>query len=75
MDNEKFIGKVLNKIREKVVIATKCGVLRKKEDPSFFEINTSPTHIEEACKASLNRLDTHYIDLFYLHRLKMVKHL
>ena len=55
--------------REKVVIATKCGIVRDKDDPAKRSLNTSAGYIKQCCEDSLKRLQTDYIDLFYLHRL------
>jgi aryl-alcohol dehydrogenase-like predicted oxidoreductase len=62
--NEVFIGSALKKVRQDVVLATKCGFL-----PSEGGLNGRPEYIKQACDASLKRLGTDYIDLYYLHRI------
>lgn len=62
--NEQLIAESLatKGYRDKVVLATKCGFL------ALGKVDGSPTHIKAACDASLKRLRTDHIDLFYLHR-------
>jgi aryl-alcohol dehydrogenase-like predicted oxidoreductase len=62
--NESLIGKALNTtgLRQKVVLATKCGFV------DLQKVDGSPAHIKKACEASLKRLGTDVIDLYYLHR-------
>lgn len=67
--NEKLLGRVFQGIREKIIIATKCGIVRKSDEPDYRGLNGSPAYIQASCEASLKRLNTECIDLFYLHRL------
>ncbi len=67
--NEILLGKAISEFRSKITIATKCGVVRDKADPSYRGLNGSPEYIKTCCDESLKRLGTDYIDLFYLHRL------
>lgn len=67
--NEQLLGNAVKEIRKQVIIATKCGIVRKKDDPSARGVNGTPEYIEASCKSSLERLGTDYIDLFYLHRI------
>ncbi|PKP31531.1 MAG: aldo/keto reductase [Bacteroidetes bacterium HGW-Bacteroidetes-17] len=62
--NETFVGKALKKVRQKVILATKFGFL-----PSEGGLNSRPEYVKKACDASLLRLGTDYIDLYYLHRI------
>jgi aryl-alcohol dehydrogenase-like predicted oxidoreductase len=68
--NEQLVGEALSPIREKVVIATKFGF---RLDPSgqrtWLGVDSRPEHIKEVAEASLKRLQTDYIDLFYQHRV------
>ena len=66
--NERLIGRVLNPVRHDVKIATKFGIVRG-EDGSMRGLNGRPDYVHEACNASLKRLGTDYIDLYYLHRV------
>lgn len=66
-ENEKFVGSVLAPVRRQVFIATKCGLARSKDGGAA--VDNRPSTIRESCDASLARLGTDYIDLFYLHRI------
>jgi len=66
--NEKLVGRVLAPARHSVTIATKFGIVRG-EDGSMRGLNGRPDYVHEACTASLKRLGTDYIDLYYLHRV------
>jgi aryl-alcohol dehydrogenase-like predicted oxidoreductase len=68
--NEELVGEALAPVRNEVVIATKFGF---KLDPSgqrtWLGVDSRPEHIKEVVEASLKRLKTDYIDLFYQHRV------
>jgi aryl-alcohol dehydrogenase-like predicted oxidoreductase len=68
--NEELVGEALAPFREQVVIATKFGF---KIDPTSARglggVDSRPEHIKEVANASLKRLKTDTIDLFYLHRV------
>jgi aryl-alcohol dehydrogenase-like predicted oxidoreductase len=66
--NEELIGKFLVGRREKIVLATKFG-LQGSSVTGEQRINGRPEYVRAACEASLKRLGTDYIDLYYLHRL------
>ena len=66
--NEILVGKALKGIRDKVVLATKFGIVRTN-DPNIRGINGRPEYVKSACDASLQRLGTDYIDLYYQHRV------
>ncbi|HEY9653508.1 MAG TPA: aldo/keto reductase [Coleofasciculaceae cyanobacterium] len=66
--NEQLVGKAIKDCRDRVILATKFGVLRS-EDKGFHGINGSPEYVHQACDASLQRLGIDYIDLYYLHRV------
>ena len=66
--NEKLVGRVLAPARHSVTIATKFGIVRG-EDGSMRGLSGRPDYVHEACTASLKRLGTDYIDLYYLHRV------
>lgn len=65
--NEELIGKALAKRREKVILATKFGV-KRGTDGSWLGISGSPEYVKACCDASLKRLKTDYIDIYYQHR-------
>ena len=62
--NETLVGNTLRNIRQEVILATKFGFL-----PSESGLNGRPEYVKKACEASLSRLGTDYIDLYYLHRV------
>ena len=62
--NETLLGKAVKGIRRQVVLATKFGFL-----PNEAGLNAHPDYVKQACDASLSRLGTDYIDLYYLHRI------
>jgi aryl-alcohol dehydrogenase-like predicted oxidoreductase len=67
--NEELVGEALAPFREQVVIATKFGF---KLDPNTGKqagLDSRPQHIKEVAEASLKRLKTDVIDLFYQHRV------
>jgi len=66
--NEQLIGKALKGKREQVVLATKFGNERRA-DGSFVGINGRPEYVRACCDASLQRLQTDHIDLYYQHRV------
>jgi aryl-alcohol dehydrogenase-like predicted oxidoreductase len=66
--NERLVGEAIADRRDKVVLATKCGVVRR-EDGTFLGFNGRPEYVRQACYASLARLGVESIDLFYLHRV------
>jgi aryl-alcohol dehydrogenase-like predicted oxidoreductase len=70
--NEELIGGFLraggSDRREKIVLATKFG-LQGSSVSGEQRINGTPEYVRQACQASLKRLGTEYIDLYYLHRL------
>lgn len=69
--NEELVGEALALMREQVVIATKFGFNIETEATAgnLPPLNSRPEHIKEVCDASLKRLKTDYIDLFYQHRV------
>jgi aryl-alcohol dehydrogenase-like predicted oxidoreductase len=68
--NEELVGKAIKGRRDKVVLATKFGNARGK-DGSFLGINGKPEYVKQACEASLKRLNSDYIDLYYQHRVDL----
>ncbi|WP_379064559.1 aldo/keto reductase [Mesorhizobium sp. UC22_110] len=71
-DNEILVGKALKPVRDHVTIATKFG-FKISEQGSGTErmigVDSRPEHVKAVAEASLRRLDTDVIDLFYQHRV------
>ncbi len=68
-DNEQLVGRAIADRRDEVVVATKFGFVRDREDPSRRGINGRPDYVVAACEASLRRLGVDHIDLYYQHRV------
>lgn len=66
--NEMLLSKALKGRREKITLATKFGVSRG-EDGSWLGIKGGAAYVKASCDASLKRLGTDHIDLYYQHRL------
>ncbi len=68
--NEELLGEALSPIRDKVVIATKFGFsMNSDNSPGSHGLDSRPEHIKQVADASLKRLRTGVIDLFYQHRV------
>ena len=65
--NEELVGEALRPVRDRVIIATKFGF--KFEGGKQTGLDSRPGHIREVADASLKRLKTDRIDLFYQHRV------
>jgi aryl-alcohol dehydrogenase-like predicted oxidoreductase len=65
LTNEELVGEVLAPLRDQVVIATKFGF----DLAAFPGLDSRPEHIKQVAEASLKRLKTDVIDLFYQHRV------
>lgn len=66
--NEILVGKALAGRREQAIVATKFGFVRGA-DGKVSGRDGSPAHMQAACEASLRRLGTDHVDLYYLHRV------
>jgi aryl-alcohol dehydrogenase-like predicted oxidoreductase len=67
--NEELVGKALRGRREKIVLATKFGIVRDPANPNARGFNGSAEYVQRACDDSLRRLGVDTIDLYYLHRV------
>jgi aryl-alcohol dehydrogenase-like predicted oxidoreductase len=65
--NEELVGEALAPVRDQVVLATKFGLTFERGNQSGLD--SRPAHIHEVADASLKRLKTDRIDLFYQHRV------
>jgi aryl-alcohol dehydrogenase-like predicted oxidoreductase len=66
--NEELVGRAIADRRDRVVLATKFGLVRGP-DPTTRTINGRPEYVRQACDASLKRLGVDRIDLYYQHRV------
>ena len=68
-NNEEILAKALKGKRGEVVLTTKFGNLRGQPWAEGREVEGKPEYVSWACENSLRRLETDYIDLYYLHRV------
>src|SRR5262245_43283137 len=66
--NEILLSKALEGRRDRITLATKFGIVRG-EDGSWRGIKGNKEYVKASCDASLQRLKTDYIDLYYQHRV------
>ena len=67
--NERLVGKTLGGARQRVILATKFGIVRDPEHPGIRGVCGRPDYVQSACEGSLARLGTDVIDLYYQHRV------
>jgi len=67
--NEELVGRFLRGKRDRVVLATKFGIVRDPVNPQIRGISGKPDYVRSACEGSLRRLGVETIDLYYLHRV------
>ena len=67
--NEELVGRAIKGKRDKVVIATKFGIVRDPNNPKARGVNGKPEYIRASCEGSLKRLAIDHIDLYYQHRV------
>ncbi|MFF2858863.1 aldo/keto reductase [Streptomyces rubiginosohelvolus] len=65
--NEEFLAPFVGAHRDEITLATKFALVRT-DDPHYRGISNDPAYIRTAVEASLRRLDTDVIDLYYMHR-------
>lgn len=67
--NEELVGRAIKGKRDKLIIATKFGIVRDPANPKLRGVSGKPEYVRNACEASLKRLGVDYIDLYYQHRV------
>lgn len=67
--NEELVGRAIRGKRDKLVIATKFGIVRDPANPNARGVNGRPEYVRKSCEASLKRLGIDVIDLYYQHRV------
>ncbi len=67
--NEELLAKALVGKRDKVVLATKFGIVRDPTNPAVRGVNGNPEYVRNCCDASLKRLGVDHIDLYQQHRV------
>ncbi len=69
LTNEELVGRAIKGRRDRVVLATKFGIVRRPDDPMARGLNGKPDYVRSACEGSLRRLGVEAIDLYYQHRV------
>ena len=67
--NEELVGKAIKGKRDRVVLATKFGIVRDAANPNVRGVSGKPDYVRQSCEGSLRRLGTDHIDLYYQHRV------
>jgi aryl-alcohol dehydrogenase-like predicted oxidoreductase len=67
--NEELVGRAIKGKRDRVVIATKFGIVRDSADPNKRRISGKADYVKLSCEGSLKRLQVDCIDLYYQHRV------
>jgi aryl-alcohol dehydrogenase-like predicted oxidoreductase len=67
--NEELVGRAIKGKRDKVVLATKFGIVRDPANPAARGVNGKPDYVRRCCENSLRRLGVETIDLYYQHRV------
>lgn len=67
--NEELVGKAVASLRDRVLLATKFGIVRDPTSKEHRGVDGSPEYVKSACEASLRRLGVETIDLYYQHRV------
>jgi aryl-alcohol dehydrogenase-like predicted oxidoreductase len=67
--NEELIGRAIKGKRDKIVLATKFGIVRDPTNPAVRGVNGKPDYVRRSCEGSLKRLGVETIDLYYQHRV------
>ncbi|MDQ6422861.1 aldo/keto reductase [Paenibacillus sp. LHD-117] len=65
--SETLVAKVIKERRDKIIVSTKGGLWGHHRDPKGAPVYDKPEKIVEACEASLRRLETDYIDIYFCH--------
>ena len=67
--NEELVGKAIKGKRDRVVLATKFGIVRDPKNPAVRSVSGKADYVRTACENSLRRLGVETIDLYYQHRV------
>jgi aryl-alcohol dehydrogenase-like predicted oxidoreductase len=67
--NEELVGKAIAGDRDRIVLATKFGIVRDPANPQVRGVNGKSEYVRRSCEGSLKRLGVEVIDLYYLHRV------
>jgi aryl-alcohol dehydrogenase-like predicted oxidoreductase len=67
--NEELVGRAIKGKRDKIVLATKFGIVRDPANPNARGVSGKPDYVQRSCEGSLRRLGVETIDLYYQHRV------
>ncbi len=67
--NETLVGEAINGRREKVILATKFGIVRDAKGGNPLGVNGHPEYVRKSFEESVKRLGVDYVDLYYQHRV------
>jgi aryl-alcohol dehydrogenase-like predicted oxidoreductase len=67
--NEELVGRAIEGKRDRVFLATKCGIVRDPQNPAVRGLDGSPAYVKSSCEGSLKRLGVDHVDLYQLHRV------
>lgn len=67
--NEQLLGKAFARKRDRVILASKTALTWKAGNPEDMMVSNKPDYIQQAIEKTLTRLNTDYLDLYYLHRI------
>jgi len=67
--NEELVGRAIKGKRDRVILATKFGIVRDPKNPAARAVNGRPEYVRASCDGSLKRLGVDVIDLYYQHRV------
>src|SRR6202161_996239 len=67
--NEELVGRAIKGKRDKIVLATKFGIVRDPRNPNVRGVNGKADYVKKSCEESLKRLGVEHIDLYYQHRV------
>ena len=67
--NEELVGRAIKGKRDKIVLATKFGIVRDPSNPNVRGVSGKADYVRSSCEASLRRLGVETIDLYYQHRV------
>jgi aryl-alcohol dehydrogenase-like predicted oxidoreductase len=67
--NEELVGRAIKGKRDKIVLATKFGIVRDPANPAVRGVSGKPEYVRRSCEGSLKRLGVDTIDLYYQHRV------
>jgi aryl-alcohol dehydrogenase-like predicted oxidoreductase len=67
--NEELVGRAIKGKRDRIVLATKFGIVRDPANPAARGVSGTPEYVRTSCENSLRRLGVETIDLYYQHRV------